>query len=271
MSKNASKLTKDVFIYRTDASCIGQLDYLTDTKLARLREFLNERKYSVGDLGISYRIINHWEKVGILPDGVKSGGWRKFNRVELVWLHAVVHMRKFGLPLDKIVRLKQEVTEWDSKKDRYELFEYYIAKAFGTTDNSYIVVFENGNGGVGSSGEIEMSKRLNNSGDMLLISLKDILKERGHKVPKADGLFQITKGELEFLEKVRMGENKEIRAKIKDNKISEIETTENYPEAPPLDKINKEFKDAGVYGEMTVKFENGVRQSAQVKKKKLLK
>ncbi len=48
-------------------------EYLSSKDILRLRKDLNAKEYSVGDTEISYRTINHWQEMRLLPKGIQKG------------------------------------------------------------------------------------------------------------------------------------------------------------------------------------------------------
>ena len=70
-----------------------------EEKYMVFRNRLRERKYTTKDVGISYRVMSHWESNKLIPEGVVQEGWRDFSLVEMVWLKIIVHLRKFGFSL----------------------------------------------------------------------------------------------------------------------------------------------------------------------------
>jgi hypothetical protein len=206
--------------------------------------------------------------MGLLPDGAKLDGWRKFSPVELVWLDAAILMRRFGLPITAIVKVKEQIMKWDKKSESYILFEYYVSKALASSDDPYVFVLEDSTADIASIQEIEAAKILFGSQSMLLVSLKAILKERGFNVPVADSLISTTEAEEEFLTAVRLEKGNEIKIKTKGNSISEIETTSTTNEtSSDLEKRNK-AKEHGLYGQIITTYEDGKPRSEKIVKRK---
>lgn len=232
---------------------------------------MRTRRYTVGDTDVPYRVANHWEDKNILPDGFKSdGGWRKFTIVEIAWLQAVLRMREYGLSLQKVARVKKVVMEWHAKDKTYPLFEYFFVKACVSKTDPYIAILNDGRATVASSAQIELHKLLCGTTDLLLISLKSIAREMKLPFGKAEHLFSLANGEEEILQGVRLGKNKEIKARVKDGEVTEIETTEAHTESS-MAKIDKSLKEDGAFAEVITKYADGVRQSAEVRRRKRLK
>lgn len=243
-------------------------EYFLDENFKQTRNNFNMRQYTVGDTKIPYRVINNWDKNNLLPKSLKDNeGWRKFTFVELVWLKAIERFRAYGFSLDKIARVKATIVDWDKNHhETYSSFEYYVARACFSDDDPYIVALVDGVGGIGSTEEIEIARQKHyKTNDMLLISLKSIVREMGLKPKPPRPLAWLSKTESEILSEVRNGEKDEVKIKFRKNKITDIETskTEIGSEIQEIQKLNGEDK---MYGSILAKYENGKRQSTRITK-----
>ena len=265
---------KSIFLIdgRGDAFIADFSTYLQDTKgeFKSTKEFINKRQYTVGTTKLSYRNINHWGSSGLLPEGVKDDGtgWRKFTFIEVVWLKILERVREFGLSIEKIAKARDTAMEWDPNTDTYPIFEYYVIKAWASKADPYVVFLIDGTAEVLTSVEIEKHKLLSGSNDLLAISLKSVLKEMGRNPIKPHMLFELSSKEVDLLEEIRLKGNKEVKVKVKNGQLDEIEMTRMYPEAPPLEDINRDLKQEGAFAEVVTKYESGKKQSAEVKTKK---
>jgi len=75
-------------------------------KSMELFEFINKKQYSLKEIGIAGKTIFDWDKWGILIDDKPVTGRRKYNVIEFVWIRLVVELRKFGLSMDAIRKVK---------------------------------------------------------------------------------------------------------------------------------------------------------------------
>jgi DNA-binding transcriptional MerR regulator len=229
---------------------------------------LGERKYTARDTGLSSRVISHWDRNKILPDGVKGKkGWRKFTLSEMVWIKVVMRLRNFGFPLSKIAEIKKQIMECDREHGTYPLFDFFVGQAW-KFDDPHIIVLADGAAGIATPPEIELLKRRlpPNRKDMLLISLKSVLEELGIDAVRAKLLMPLTDQEAILVASITRG-SREVKAKISDGKIKEIEQTVVISDHPDLREINGRIQEGGEYTEVTTKYQKGVRQSAEVKKK----
>lgn len=76
-----------------------------------LSKIVWEKRFSLNDVGVTYRWISHWHKKGLLIGSYEEGKWRKFDLIEYVWLKMIIQMRKFNLSLETIKRIKQDMIQ----------------------------------------------------------------------------------------------------------------------------------------------------------------
>lgn len=79
------------------------------------------RNFSVKDLKVPYRNINHWDEKGLLLHSKREDGqWRKFNFMDCIWIRIITELRKLGASFSLILTLKEILTEKIpfQKKDR---------------------------------------------------------------------------------------------------------------------------------------------------------
>lgn len=269
--KSKKKGVSDLTVGRGESFDLTLSSYFNgDEKTAETRRALNTRRFTVGETDISYRVINHWHANGILPEGVKdqTGGWRKFTFVEIIWMRAVTKLRDFGFSLENIAMVRDKIMQWEKKTEDYPLFEFYVVEAWTTHLDPYIICLSDGNAELLTSAEIERAKIIIGSKDMLLISLKSLLKEQKVTPKKPVTLFELSGKEIDLLSEIRLNGNKEVKVKVKNGHLDEIEMTKIYPEAPPLEDINRVLKQEGAFAEVVTKYESGKKQSAEVKTRK---
>jgi hypothetical protein len=246
--------------------------YNISDEFKKLRESLNDRKYTVKETSISYRVINHWGSNNILPEGVRDdSGWRKFNLIEIIWLHAVTQMRNFGLSLKKINVVRNSVMTWDARSDEYSSVEFFIAEMTFSPTDPYIIIFGDGHVMIARSEQIEQQKIIYGSQHMLLISLKAILKqtELSNAIKdELNALLLLSQGERDVLEKLRSEDNSEMRTRIRNGSIFENETSTIVPGTTSSNDVIKEMRTKGTYGQVIVNIEDGIEQSIKKVKRK---
>ena len=76
----------------------------------QMQDYLKEKKFKQRNSEISYRILNHWEKLGLIDNDRPQGkGWRKFSVIDIVWMEIIKELRNFGYSNDKILTVKRDL------------------------------------------------------------------------------------------------------------------------------------------------------------------
>lgn len=70
--------------------------------------FKNEKGRKITEQ--SKRVIGHWVKEGVISGVQKhEGGWYYFDRTESVWIDIVTQLREFGLSLQKLKKIREQL------------------------------------------------------------------------------------------------------------------------------------------------------------------
>ena len=88
---------------------VSNLQKLIDSKQALENlKILSQRTCQLDTNLISYRTLHHWDSMGLIECGRESSksGWRKFNLVEVLWLHVIIKSRDMGVSLERIGKAK---------------------------------------------------------------------------------------------------------------------------------------------------------------------
>jgi len=245
------------------------IDYLSDEAHKEIHQLIRSKRYTVKATDVSYRVINHWEEKGILPENcIDDGdGWRKFTFVEIVWLQVVKCLREYGLSLDLIKKVRESVMVWNEKENTYPWFEYYVIKAKTSRMDSYIAVLPDGQSSLTFSRTIESGKFIFGSRSFILISLKEILSSLNLSSPKPEFLLPLSSEEIGLVDVVRNAEVDKIAIKLKNGKLKSIDTSKTIS-GSDIGSIKKEIEELGDFADVIVKFEKGKEQSAEVIRKK---
>lgn len=208
-------------------------------------EFLTSRKFTVKKSKQSYRVINHWTKLGLIDDyrSEKNSGWRKFSITDIVWLSIIMSMRRFGFPNEKILKVKDSLIDLEYPKGGYyPIFECYVSMALVMKRPVSIIVFEDGFTEIAQKTEIDNSEMIGILGeDHLKISVNDALQGIFTKEDLKPILtLPYSKEESEIIELIRSGKYESVKVKFKNGKIQIFEATEEVEER--IINILKEHK-----------------------------
>jgi len=245
--------------------------YCSNSQLKVIREKLNERNYNVNETDITYRMIGHWDVNNLLPVSLReNSGWRKFTFVEMVWLRIIKHLREFGLSLDKIAFVKECVMQVNEKTGTYDTFEYYIFESWRGTLDPYLIVAHTGYAEIATLSEMKSVANMIGQHDVILISLDTIIAELGFQTNEKQDIFNLTNEQRELLSEVQSSGDKEIKIKVNKGKMLEMESTSSMT-ALMAGEIRKQMKDQGLYGNISIPFEEGIPQLVKVTKRKRFK
>jgi DNA-binding transcriptional MerR regulator len=129
---------------------------------SEIKVSLNEKRFRLNKENISSRVITHWQELGLISDyRIEGKGWRKFSMTEMVWLHIVIRLRKFGMELSKIKRVKEDLDIYNSEdnQSRCPLLDFYIANSMVLSQPVCLLVFESGEAILARQYEIDISKQ----------------------------------------------------------------------------------------------------------------
>jgi DNA-binding transcriptional MerR regulator len=262
-------------ITRGDSFDVDLYDYVTAKgEVEAIRKGFRERRYTPQQLeGPQYRVINYWDEQGILPKSSRDGEdqWRKFTYIEAVWIRVIMRLREFGLPISKILKIKENILEWNEKEGTYLFLEYYFYKAIVNDVDQYVVCLSDGTAILASARELETMKVMTKEQDLLLISLKSLARSMGISTAKSTAPSYLSEGEGDVVSHSRTTRTGEIKAVIKKGKIIGTEATSVEETAERLRKIANEIGANKEFGEIVTKYRDGKKQSFEVKRNKRFK
>ena len=95
------------------------------------RENWNKCTHTIDDNRISPRVLNHWIKNGLIEDERPEGkGWHRFSSSDMFWIKTLIELRGFGLSIEKLKSVKQELEIGGDSESKRPLLEFYIAYTF---------------------------------------------------------------------------------------------------------------------------------------------
>lgn len=111
-----------------------------------ISQFLNDKRFPVNDVGATYRVINHWDSMGLLGNMRENNdqSWRKFSLVDIVWVKVLQELRKYGLSLEQLKQTYQSAFFHPAiTEQKWKMFEFSICACL--FHNAMIaVIFEDG-------------------------------------------------------------------------------------------------------------------------------
>lgn len=228
--------------------------------------FLTEKKFTIKDTDSTYRVINHWSKLGLFEDAreEENKGWRKFSLVDMVWLKVLMELRKFGFPLEKI-KIGYQII-----KEKAGIFECGVALCM-MQKGINLIVFSDGHIEIIPRQALTISESINyfKESSYLVISLnrclEHILPNRSYS-PSLD-TFTLSEKEISILALIRSGDCDEITIQMKNGDLERVNTkTKHTGEIGKLaDILNKVSN-----GDFTIKKQAGKIVFVEVVKKEML-
>lgn len=151
----------------------------------------NQQAYTIGEEKLSSRVLNHWYQSGIITDDrLDNKGWKKFSFSEIVWISIVIKLRKFGLDLQRIKKVKEQIDYYNTKdsKSKCPLLDFYMLVAITSTIPIKFIVFESGQAEIVKQSDIDIANQLNLiNEDFISIDINKLLdKALTKKKVKAD-------------------------------------------------------------------------------------
>ena len=151
----------------------------------------NQQTYTIGEEKLSSRVLNHWYQSGIITDDrLDNKGWKKFSFSEIVWISIVIKLRKFGLDLQRIKKVKEQIDYYNTKdsKSKCPLLDFYMLVAITSTIPIKFIVFESGQAEIVKQSDIDIANQINHiNEDFITIDINKLLdKVLTKKKVKAD-------------------------------------------------------------------------------------
>jgi len=240
----------------------------------KIKEFLNEPRYKVGDESISSRVLNHWHDKGILNDNrPKGSGWRKFSFTEVIWLGIVSKLRTFGLDLKKIYKVKQYFDAYVSKENQSQnpLLDFYIFYCMTSKMPVKLLVFDSGEALIGRQVSIDLSTQHNFiKEDYISIDIGQLMNKR----------FKGKRVETDYLDYSLSPVEKEIKKSIHFDQVNSLEINIGKGQWIHLtkehirynqDEISNLLNKIGNYYEQSILVKGNRRNYKVIEKKKLKK
>lgn len=231
---------------------------------------LNDKRFTVRDGDVSYRVINHWTMEGVIPDDREEGskGWRKLSPRDLLWLRVLNELRQFGMPLEKLRVTYDNLFTVNGKPNSWK-FDFAMALCLLSKPvPMFIVVFNDGDAEVATLADLEATDAwVGYQHPYIRINLNTLCCEMYNKekyLPALSMKGAITKKEQELVDSIRQGEDDEINLHLKDGKIDRIDKTKKIAGGGKIaDLLHMDF------GEITIQVADGKPVYArQVKKER---
>ena len=235
----------------------------------------NQQTYTIGEEKLSSRVLNHWYQSGIITDDrLDNKGWKKFSFSEIVWISIVIKLRKFGLDLQRIKKVKEQIDYYNTKdsKSKCPLLDFYMLVAITSTIPIKFIVFESGQVEIVKQSDIDIANQLNLiNEDFISIDINKLLdKALTKKKVKADYFNSIKTSNNPLFTQIEESLSKNniqsvtIKTNDKDYLIDEVFFTKDGKEARAIKNMVK-------YGRLIENMTAGKSTYQIIKQKKIKK
>lgn len=229
------KLKRKPWKGRSEAELIYLLDICFSLENEEIiSKNLNQKNQRLTDrTEFTYRLINHWEKHGLLTsERASDQSWRQYSIMDIIWIYIIADLRSFGFPLEKIKKVKKSL-EWLNEKNKYSIFpvlELYATQALLYKTPVFLLVYQDGNTDVVNHREYTKANENHIVDDHIKININQILiKIYPNKdlSPRIDHSYILKPEEIELLWMIRMENYESILIKTNDGKIERFEASQS--------------------------------------------
>lgn len=224
---------------------------INDDDLEAFLNWANEPVWTVRNLkDITPKMLNHWEKFELIPfkGSFEKHKERKFSHTEFLWIVTVIKLRDFGISLNKILCLKEDLVQlqeellsdpnlYGTKKKRFEdwlensnpLLDFILYTIYFKFESIFLISNVQGNGSIFTDHEFMyfMNHKIFSSHHFL--EFKEIVKEMfPNRDLSARPRSEIQEIDMQILEIVLIlyqSKASEISIKRKDGRVERVEVT----------------------------------------------
>lgn len=236
-------------------------EYIENEKNQDSWNFFNDKNWRISEKIVSYRLINYWEKKGLIPNTrEENGGWRKYSLIDIIWIYIIKDLSSWGLKLEDILGIRKLLCSGYNQCE-YGEFEYYTALAFYNKIPVNIIIYYDEDeskfkGELAALYEILDTEKKYGLGNHFSFSLNSLLEnlfpEQNLK-PCFDSYNRLSKNESDVYKIIKDDKVRELSIiKSKNGKIDQITFTVN---EEPSSNIG-ELKSKNAYQEISIKHHN---------------
>jgi DNA-binding transcriptional MerR regulator len=207
--------------------------YSSESRKVILKK-INDPSLRIDSNSFSYRLINHWEKIGLIDSARPTElGWRKYSILNLVWINIIAELRAFGLPLKKILKIKERSLLRKGKHEEFEspytALEYYTVLALQKVP-AFFLVFKSGEAHFATQNQYRLTTEFQLIGNHIKISINEIVAQffpDSDLTPEFSTEIPVSEEELELINMIRFEKLEAINIKMKDGKIERLDAIES--------------------------------------------
>ncbi len=235
----------------------------------KIQARLSEKNIKQSNIHITSRLLNHWEKLGLIDDERPDGkGWRKFSICDIVWMELIHELRKFGFSNELIQNAKNDLIQRSTNKtiSGNQLLQYNVGRVVCFRIPVFVLVFNTGEIEFASNQEASLAYSLETISNHIKIELNSIVQKL-YKIdltPENKSMFVLSPKEIEVLEEIRTNGFGNINVELKDKEITSITTEHKFGKGTSISELMKDFPNQ----DLEIKQRNGKVVFAKKKVKK---
>ena len=106
-------------------------------------------EFQLKDVPQSSRVIHNYEQLDLLMEKRESpGAWKKYSTEDVIWLHVVMALREFGVPIETLKKAKESIISLtyrnEKTKEEYAFLTSLAAAAFVDRFRYYLIFNNDG-------------------------------------------------------------------------------------------------------------------------------
>ena len=168
----------------------------------------NQKLYKVSTSVLSSRVLTHWQSHGVLTDDrTKNKGWRVFSFSEQVWIKCIIELRGFGMNLEKIKKVKEQLELYQNSdiESQFPELDFYLAYGLSTGHPIKLIVFKDGEAIIAKQYSIDIAKQYSFiTGNYISIDLNELV----------NGLLKNKQYEIDYIDYAKSEIEKEVSNSI---------------------------------------------------------
>lgn len=174
----------------------------------------------------SKRVISYWVKKGVIKaDQNTEGGWFYFDRIESIWIDIVSELRDFGLDLDKIVKVREEL--FLESVENFKLIEFALIHSI-LKEPYLMIIYKDGTTSVTTSSVYSEKIKSNNLPPHMVFNFfylaNQIFPNNNFElIGNLELDSELKVSEMKVLYFIRTGDFQEIKIRMKDGDIYLLE------------------------------------------------
>jgi DNA-binding transcriptional MerR regulator len=204
----------------------------------------------------SKRVIGHWVKKGVVvAEQAKKNGWFYFNHTESIWIDVVTKLREFGLSLEIIKSVREQL--FSEKVEGFPMINF--ALMYSVLREPYLMLID-GNGKINLLTVTAYSREIVNANlppqivfNFFHLAIQ-LYPNNNFSLVSEDPLNgDLNNSELKLLYYIRTGDFTEIKIRLKDGNISLFEGEKQIKNPDSIMRIINEKS----YQDIEIKTEKG--------------